>query len=1225
MDIPSTRSEDLYSTASKNRSGERLMKLMALTVVAVMVAAGFVMLAPALKSDHDQSQTAPEENQASIAVSGTHYLNTTISNMFESYQKVTTPTGGFQTGTPGINDWWALRQAYYGDVILRNQYPYVIGIFPYSAEVPPAGLAIPTMKYGLYSFYRTTIDSSITTIGTGPGMPLGFVPILGTPWTTYSAMSGGWVNWSYYLTYATSADIAAAQAGTGYMNRYYGVTPAQFQFAGANANDGWYVDFQGKVDFNRDAAKKFLGLTGSADLRSQFIFNNTGSNLGKMNASWSAFWTRDGGSGPTGYNDTYCAYDYSLDAYPIRMFLSVDPVSTANKLVLRIYGIAWGVEILVLRYMDRAGIYSKGMASPEDWYLNGTASPYGTDIKSRMVCVYSMLAWKDTGFFSPAWYLDFMHIDYAPNSAMHPGWLSRYNPYMATKTYKPTYMTWSPGTLTYGTGCAYPYPPMNYNLLANEKLVVKLPDSSRSVAGYMPYKGVGTTDTLTVAKLAELNSHLVWGEIGLGSTFPTTLRSAMYYDHATKTLTLTGPMTLARNPNTAFPLLNATGSPSFSFDVMRVSDYSMAIVEAVPYNAGQTYHLQLTAKNVTGATVTDWNGTVALSQNGGVLLGASYHTFVPADAGVWTTTIQFSDPSLWRVDATDSWFPLDVTETLQQGGLNRPPVAFINSVSPNPALQGQTINFAGSGIAFGGTIAGWTWREGNSILSTSASFSTASLTPGLHQIYFSVTDSSGLQSNDAYVLVTVQADQPPVAVIDSASPNPCQVGGLVSFVGHGTDSDGYIIAWKWREGNNVLSTSASFSTSSLSLGTHTLYFSVEDNAGLWSNEVSVTVSIVSNQPPIATITQVNPNPADVGSWVNFSGQGTDADGYIVAYRWYEGSTILSTTQSFSTNSLLAGTHTIGFMVQDNGGLWSDPVSVTVTIVPNQPPIATITQVNPNPADVGSWVYFYGQGADADGYIVAYRWYEGSTVLCALQNFATNCLLAGTHTIGFMVQDNGGRWSDPVSVTVTIVLPNTPPTAVFTFSPATAGIEVPFSFDASASYDLEDGYGLQYRWDFNGDGVWDEGGTNSSMASYIYHNAGSYQVKLQVMDSMGAIGTCTHVLTVLREQAFPSVYVYKTVSGLNSVSWKITALHSGVLTISLANQGFKSVVVEVHDVTTKDVKVFQKTIVFSKYKAYPIGIATCSLNVIAGHTYTIILKQFDGPVGSSMTATPKITW
>jgi hypothetical protein len=667
--------------APKGNSHKPWKMIIAVAMVAIMVASGFVMIAPTLKFNHDKStQSAPKDNPAEITIGGTHYVNTTISNMFESYLKVTTANGGTHGSTPGVNDWWVARQLTYGDIVMRSAYPYVIGYNPYSGEVPGAGVAIPLMKYGLYSFYRTTIDSpSLTTISTGANMPLGFVPVLGTPWTTYNAMSGGWVNWSYYLTYATTADITAAETGTGYMRSYYGVTPAQFNFGGANANDGWYVDFQGKVDFNRAAAKKFLGLTGSADLRTQFNFNNTGVNMGNMNASWSAFWTMDGSN--AGHNDTYAAYDYSLDAFPLSMFLSVDPASTATKLILRVYGICWGVEELMIRYLDRSGVQTKDVTSPEDWYLNGTASPTGADIKSRMVSVYNIIAWKDQGFFSPAWFLDVLHIDYTPNTGTHVStggkWLSRYNPYMATKTNKYTYMAWSPGTLNYGVGCAYWYPPMNWNLLANEKIVIKLPSTGKSVAGYEPYKGTGPQDTLTAAKQLEIGGdlmtgagHLVWGEIGLGYTTPNNLRSATYYDHATKTLTLTGPMAFARNPNVAFPLLNATGSPSFSFDVMRVSNYTLTPT-TLPMGIST---LTVTAKNNTGATVDgpvgaglDWNGTVNLTTaSTGINFGGKTWVLVKfsnAGNGVATTQVTVTTAGTKTITATDVNNSLDIITT----------------------------------------------------------------------------------------------------------------------------------------------------------------------------------------------------------------------------------------------------------------------------------------------------------------------------------------------------------------------------------------------------------------------------------------------------------------------------------------------------------------------------------------------------------------------------------
>ncbi|MEM2839899.1 MAG: clostripain-related cysteine peptidase, partial [Thermoplasmata archaeon] len=84
----------------------------------------------------------------------------------------------------------------------------------------------------------------------------------------------------------------------------------------------------------------------------------------------------------------------------------------------------------------------------------------------------------------------------------------------------------------------------------------------------------------------------------------------------------------------------------------------------------------------------------------------------------------------------------------------------------------------------------------------------------------------------------------PVASIDSISPNPANLGQTVNFNGHGTDSDGTIVAYNWRSSiDGQLSTSASFSTSTLSPGAHTIYFKVQDNDLQWSTEVQATLFV----------------------------------------------------------------------------------------------------------------------------------------------------------------------------------------------------------------------------------------------------------------------------------------------------------------------------------------------------------------------------------------------
>jgi hypothetical protein len=278
------------------------------------------------------------------------------------------------------------------------------------------------------------------------------------------------------------------------------------------------------------------------------------------------------------------------------------------------------------------------------------------------------MAWKDTSFFSPAWIFDFMHTDYAPNSATHSGappkWTSRYNQYYATKISKPTYMTFTPGTLTYGLGCAFWYPPMNWNLTNNQRIVLKLPSDTTSMLGYVPYRGTGPSDKLVAGKLVELQSHTVWGEIGLGSTVPASLRSNTYYDPTTKTLTLQGPMNFPPNRMASpFTRLNATGSPSFIFDLMRVSTYDVTLPTMDHLG---TYTATITAKNITGVTVTDWNGTVTLSTpSAGINFGGSSSVvihFTPAMNGVATTPVTVTTLGSKVIQSVDFNNSLDIND-----------------------------------------------------------------------------------------------------------------------------------------------------------------------------------------------------------------------------------------------------------------------------------------------------------------------------------------------------------------------------------------------------------------------------------------------------------------------------------------------------------------------------------------------------------------------------------
>ena len=100
-------------------------------------------------------------------------------------------------------------------------------------------------------------------------------------------------------------------------------------------------------------------------------------------------------------------------------------------------------------------------------------------------------------------------------------------------------------------------------------------------------------------------------------------------------------------------------------------------------------------------------------------------------------------------------------------------------------------------------------------------------------------------NNEASIILPENV--PPKAYIDSITPNPSTEGETVSFVGHGSDSDGSIAAYKWRSSiDGTLSTAASFDTATLSVGTHSIYFTVKDNDHSWSDEAMAVVTVNIN-------------------------------------------------------------------------------------------------------------------------------------------------------------------------------------------------------------------------------------------------------------------------------------------------------------------------------------------------------------------------------------------
>ena len=181
---------------------------------------------------------------------------------------------------------------------------------------------------------------------------------------------------------------------------------------------------------------------------------------------------------------------------------------------------------------------------------------------------------------------------------------------------------------------------------------------------------------------------------------------------------------------------------------------------------------------------------------------------------------------------------------------------------------------------------------------------------------------------------------PSVTITSPANGSTFNTGDSVSFSGTASDvEDGDLSAGlSWTSSiDGAIGSGASFSTSSLSAGTHNITASVTDSGSLsGSDNITVTVNTPANNAPSVTITA----PADgttvtEGDSVTFSGTASDVeDGDLSASLGWSSDIdgAIGSGASFSTSALSVGTHTITASVTDSGSL-SGADSITLTVDP----------------------------------------------------------------------------------------------------------------------------------------------------------------------------------------------------------------------------------------------------------------------------------------------------
>ena len=323
---------------------------------------------------------------------------------------------------------------------------------------------------------------------------------------------------------------------------------------------------------------------------------------------------------------------------------------------------------------------------------------------------------------------------------------------------------------------------------------------------------------------------------------------------------------------------------------------------------------------------------------------------------------------------------------------NQAPIATINSITPTIALPGSSITMNGSASDSDGEIVAYRWHSSiDGDLSSNKIFTTSSLSMGLHVITFSAQDNEGRWSKNISADVGVgdfpEAEIVSVSDCDLSSTCLLNEGSSIIFEGSAASTasnDTEVIGYQWHSSiDGELSSQASFTTSSLSLGTHTISFRAVNDIGFWS--ANATMSLLINGVPVSSIISVNPNPVQPGEDVLLMGLATDPDNDTLTYIWSSDTLLFANSQNLYesqdngskvvTTESDVGSHEVYLRVMDSNGVYSESSQVTIEVL--SPPL--ISAQCATEAGLEQDLLFNAIASDKDGSIVLYEWdFDSST-------------------------------------------------------------------------------------------------------------------------------------------------------------------------------------------------------------------------------------------------------
>jgi hypothetical protein len=437
------------------------------------------------------------------------------------------------------------------------------------------------------------------------------------------------------------------------------------------------------------------------------------------------------------------------------------------------------------------------------------------------------------------------------------------------------------------------------------------------------------------------------------------------------------------------------------------------------------------------------------------------------------------------------------------------------------------------------------------------SWNSATAVPGSHTLTARARDAAGNTTTSPPITVTVSDTSPPTVSV-TAPANGATVSGVVSVTATATDNVGIAGVQFLVNGANLGAEdtsspySVSWSSTTVSNGSHTLTAVARDAAGNTTSSTTVVVTVQNSDTTVPAVSMTAPaNGATVSGTVTLSATASDNVGVAgVQFRLDGvnlGAEVTSSPYSFSwnTTTVVNGSHSLTAVARDAAGNTATSAAVIVTVQNADTTLPSVSLTAPaNGATVSGTVTISATASDNVGVVGVQFLLDGANLGAEdtsspySVSWNTAGVTPGAHTLTARARDAAGNTTTSAAVAVTV--PDTSAPAVALTAPANgATVTGTVTVSANASDNVAVA-GVQFRLDGANLGAEDTSSPYSVTWNTAGATPGSHMLTAVARDAAGNTTTSTTVTVTVPDSAAPAVSIAApadgaTVSGVVSVT------------------------------------------------------------------------------------------